>query len=80
MSDLWIGLLAFVSSFLGCFQVVNLAKERRLLVGVTSCCIACCQLHVYKLAPHVDGFIGTLSYVTGGLIGAQLVMVIRKRK
>ncbi len=77
---LLIGCLAFLSSLLGCLQVINLAERKRLLTGVTSCCIAASQLHIYRLAPGVDGLLGTASYIFGGLLGSQLALWMNRKK
>ncbi len=79
MNNVYIGLLAFVSSFLGCFQVINLTQDRRVLLVLGSVCIGTCQLTVYRMAPHVDGVLGTLCYVIGGVLGAQITMFIKRR-
>lgn len=79
MRELLIGVLVFVSSFLGCFQVINLAKGRRLLLSLTSCLIAISQLSIYRLAPAVDDVFGYLSYMVGGLLGANLALGWRRK-
>ena len=79
MNELLIGFLAFLASFLGCFQMINVTSNRRLMTAVTSCLIGVSQLNVYRLAPQVDGTIGVISYVIGGILGSQLAMLANKK-
>ncbi len=76
MNNFYIATLSFLTAFLGCFQIINLARHRRVWAGFTSCCIGACQLHIYRLAPSVDGVAGTFAFVLGGMFGAQFSMWI----
>lgn len=70
---------AFLSSFLGCFQVLNLTRNHKFRAALTSCAIAFCQLQVYKNAPHVDTAFALTAYVFAGLLGSQLSMLVRAK-
>lgn len=73
---LTIAVCAFTSSFLGCYQVMNLSGGRPGLTALTSCAIAFSQLHVYALAPKVTTFRGKAAYTIAGLLGAQLALFL----
>lgn len=79
MRELLIGGLAFISSFLGCIQVINLAGNHRIRARITSCCIAICQLSIYREAAEVEGMAGYIAYVIGGLSGMELSMIAKNR-
>lgn len=75
----FIGICAFLSSFLGCFQILNLQHRHRIWLSLTSCAIAISQLTVYRLAPKVEGFEAYTVYVLGGLIGANLALYLKSK-
>jgi len=64
----------FMSAFLGCLQVINLARQQRLMAMLTSVGISLSQLTLLKVVPTVDHWSEGLGFVVAGLIGAQCSM------
>jgi len=63
-------LVLFVSVFLRCLQVLNLAKGQKLWTAVTSVFIAIAQLAVIKAAIEVSTWTEGLAFVAGGVAGS----------
>lgn len=73
-----ISLCAFLQAFLGCSQMVCMARGYRRLSALISCGIGFAQLHIYQLAQQVTGIGGEMAYVLAGLAGSQLALSLRK--
>lgn len=70
---------AFLDSFLGCLQVINLSRGHRWWAAGTSCCIACSKLLLYKTVPSVTQVGEAAAFLLAGLAGAMLSMHIKQK-
>lgn len=80
MTTFLIGLAAFSSVFLGCFQTINVTHGRHVLAVLTSMAQSGAALTLYRFAPQATTSLDVAVFMFGAISGGQLSMYVTRRQ